>query len=44
MADLRDSVNFDFRTDVDVAVGKAIKSMGPRKVIGALSLKITGNE
>jgi hypothetical protein len=44
MVDLRESVNFSFKADVDAVMSKAIHSMGPRLVLEAVPLKITGTE
>lgn len=44
MVDLRESVNFAFKADVDAVVSKAISAMGPRALLEAVPLKITGNE
>ncbi|KAL3864637.1 hypothetical protein ACJMK2_006302, partial [Sinanodonta woodiana] len=42
IADLRDSVKFPYKAELDHAVGVAVKKMGPRHVLEALPLKITG--
>lgn len=44
MVDLRESVNFSFKAEVDAVVSKAVHAMGPRVILEAVSLKITGNE
>lgn len=42
IADLRDSVNFPYKGELDHAVGCAVKTMGPRHVLSAIPLQITG--
>ncbi|KAK3582767.1 hypothetical protein CHS0354_015294 [Potamilus streckersoni] len=42
IADLRDSVKFPYKAELDHAVGVAVKKMGPRHVLEALPLQITG--
>ncbi|XP_052773393.1 RRP12-like protein [Mya arenaria] len=42
MADLRDSVRFAYKGELDHAVGAAVKAMGPREVLTAIPLQITG--
>ena len=44
LADLRDSHNFPYKGELDHAVGMAIKSMGPRVVLAAIPLQITGDK
>lgn len=44
MADLRESVHFAYKAEVDSAVGKAVRSMGPRLVLDAIPLKMSGQE
>ncbi|KAK7479159.1 hypothetical protein BaRGS_00029600 [Batillaria attramentaria] len=44
MADLRETAHFSYKAEVDAAVGKAVRSMGPRLVLDAIPLKITGQE
>ncbi|XP_045190399.2 RRP12-like protein [Mercenaria mercenaria] len=42
IADLRDSVRFPYKGELDHAVGCAVKSMGPKSVLSAIPLQITG--
>ncbi|XP_059163286.1 RRP12-like protein [Physella acuta] len=42
MGDLRDTPHFSFKGEMDHAIGCAIKSMGPRMVLDAIPLRITG--
>lgn len=42
IADLRDSVRFSYKAEVDHAIGCAVKTMGPRHVLSAVPLQITG--
>jgi len=44
LAQLRGSHNFSFLAEVDQVVGKAVAVMGPRAVLGAVPLNITGDE
>ena len=44
MSDLRDSMNFPYRGEVDQAVGAAVATMGPKVVLDAVPLQITGDE
>ena len=44
MADLRDSHKFAYTAEVDQAVGTAVRVMGPKVVIQAIPLHITGDE
>lgn len=42
MGDLRDTPHFSFKSEMDKAIGSAVKSMGPRLVLSAIPLNITG--
>lgn len=42
MADLRESVKFPYKGELDHAVGCAVKTIGPRAVLSAIPLQITG--
>uniref|UniRef100_A0A2C9KFX2 Uncharacterized protein n=1 Tax=Biomphalaria glabrata TaxID=6526 RepID=A0A2C9KFX2_BIOGL len=42
LGELRDSPHFSYKGEMDHAVGSAVKSMGPRLVLEALPLGITG--
>jgi hypothetical protein len=42
IAELRDSVRFPYKGELDHAVGCAVKTMGPRTVLSAIPLQITG--
>lgn len=44
ICDLRSTHHFAFISEVDECVGKAIKVMGPRIVLEAVPLEITGEE
>jgi len=44
LAQLRGSQNFSFEAEVDLVVGKAIAVMGPKSVLSAVPLNITGDE
>ncbi|XP_071441432.1 RRP12-like protein [Hetaerina americana] len=44
LADLRDSDKFAYTREVDMAVGKAIASFGPKIVLSAIPFTITGQE
>ena len=44
MGDLRDTPHFSFKTEMDRAIGSAVKSMGPRTVLNAIPLEITGDK
>ncbi|KAJ8867393.1 hypothetical protein PR048_031194 [Dryococelus australis] len=44
LAELRDSYKFSHASDVEHAVGRAIRSMGPEIVLQAIPLEITGQE
>ncbi|BFY98332.1 hypothetical protein BsWGS_01372 [Bradybaena similaris] len=42
MGDLRDTPHFSYKAEMDHAIGSAVKSMGPRLVLKAIPLGITG--
>ncbi|XP_056147763.1 RRP12-like protein [Lampris incognitus] len=42
LADLRSTPRFPFSGELDLAVGRAVESMGPEVVLGAVPLNITG--
>ncbi|XP_052226276.1 RRP12-like protein isoform X6 [Dreissena polymorpha] len=42
IAELRDSVRFAYKGELDHAVGCAVRAMGPREVLAAIPLQITG--
>nr|CAG4645337.1 EOG090X00E0 [Lynceus sp. MCZ IZ 141354] len=44
LSELRNSAHFSFINEADFAVGKAIRICGPRFVLSAIPLNITGNE
>ncbi len=44
MAELRETVNFLYKAEVERAVGVAVKVLGPEAVIEAIPLLITGKE
>jgi len=44
LAQLRGSHNFSFEAEVDQVIGKAVTVMGPRTVLSAIPLNITGDE
>nr|CAG4643695.1 EOG090X00E0 [Lepidurus arcticus] len=44
LADLRVSPRFAYEAEVDFAVGKAVRVMGPKIVLRAIPLQITGHE
>jgi len=44
LAQLRASDNLNLSAEVDLVVGKAVTSMGPRRLLEAVPLNITGNE
>nr|CAD7586449.1 unnamed protein product [Timema genevievae] len=44
LADLRDSYKFSYTNELEHAVGKAVKSMGPEVVLQVIPLQITGEE
>ena len=44
LAQLRSSQNFDFEAELDVVIGRAVSVLGPRRVLEAIPLNITGEE
>ena len=44
LAQLRSSQNFDFEAELDDVVGRAVSVLGPRRVLEAIPLNITGGE
>ena len=44
LAQLRASDNFDFEAELDLVVGRAVSVLGPRRVLEAVPLNITGEE
>lgn len=40
LAELRDSYKFSYNTELEYAVGAAIRAMGPETVLGVISLKV----
>ncbi len=44
LSDLRDTPQFPFSGELDLAVGNAVESMGPEVVLKAVPLLITGTE
>lgn len=44
LGELQDSYQFTFVNEVDHAIGRAIQSMGPKAVLKAIPLQITGHE
>lgn len=44
MGDLRDTPHFSYKGEMDHAIGCAIKSLGPRVVLEAIPLRITGEK
>ncbi|RNA27286.1 RRP12 isoform X2 [Brachionus plicatilis] len=44
LANLRESEQFDFKKEADIAIGKAVQTYGPKLVIDSIDLKITGEE
>ena len=42
ISDLRDGVQFPYKGEVDSAMGAAVKAMGPKHVLIAVPLQITG--
>ncbi|CAG5119515.1 unnamed protein product [Candidula unifasciata] len=43
MGDLRDTPHFSYKVEMDHAIGSAVKAMGPRLVLKAIPLGITGD-
>ena len=44
LSQLRASDNFDFEAELDLVVGRAVSVLGPRRVLEAVPLNITGEE
>ena len=44
MCELREAYGFAYKVELDYAVGMAVSSMGPRLVLEATPLLITGDE
>jgi hypothetical protein len=44
LANLRDSEQFDYKNEADYAIGRAVRTYGPKLVIDCVDLKITGDE
>ena len=44
LAQLRGSTNFGFEAELDNVIGKAVSVLGPRKILEAIPLNITGEE
>lgn len=44
MGDLRDTPHFSYKGEMDHAIGSAVKAMGPRLVLEAIPLGITGEK
>ena len=44
LADLRDSHRFSYKSELEYALGAAIRAMGPRVVLEAVPLGVTGLE
>lgn len=44
IANLRDSPRFPYKAELDHAIGAAVKYLGPRHVLEAVPLNITGDE
>lgn len=44
MTDLRETIHFAYKVEMDSAIGKAVKSMGPQIVLDAVPLNLTGTE
>ena len=44
MCDLRSTHHFPYTQELDKTVGMAIKTMGPKVVLDAVPLQITGDE
>lgn len=40
LAELRDSYKFSYNTELEYAVGAAVRSMGPEVVLEVISLKV----
>ena len=44
LAQLRSSTNFSFEGELDIVIGKAVTVLGPKRVLEAIPLNITGEE
>ena len=44
LADLRDSHRFPHIAELDRAIGMAVRTMGPQRVLEAIPLQITGEK
>jgi hypothetical protein len=44
LANLRESEQFEYKKDADLAIGRAIQTYGPRLVLECIELNITGDE
>jgi ribosomal RNA-processing protein 12 len=44
LANLKESEQFEYKKEADLSIGKAIKTYGPKLVIGCIPLEITGDE
>ena len=44
LADRRNAENFAFTNELDFVIGKAIRTLGPKKVLSYVDLQITGEE
>lgn len=44
LADLRDSFNFTYTSELEYTIGKAIRTLGPEAVLKAIPLSIPGRE
>lgn len=40
LCEIRDSYKFSYNNELEHAVGSAIRSMGPEKVLGVISLQV----
>ena len=43
LAELRASDNVNLESEIDAVIGKAVAAMGPKRVLEAIPLNITGN-
>ena len=44
LANLKESEQFEYKKEADLAIGRAIKTFGPKLVIDCIPLQITGDE
>jgi hypothetical protein len=44
LANLRESEQFDFKKEADIAIGRAVENFGPELIINCIPLGITGDE